>query len=47
LIDGDVAKVMDEALKVIARLTKSQTDVMLPSSATSMWAPRRMHTTRR
>jgi aspartyl-tRNA(Asn)/glutamyl-tRNA(Gln) amidotransferase subunit A len=31
LIDADVAKVMDEALKVIARLTKSQTDVMLPS----------------
>jgi len=30
LLDADVAKVVDEALKVIAKLTKSMSDTMLP-----------------
>ena len=32
LLDADVAKVVDDALKVIATLTRSMTDVMLPST---------------
>jgi aspartyl-tRNA(Asn)/glutamyl-tRNA(Gln) amidotransferase subunit A len=32
LLDADVAKVVDEALRVLAKLTKSMTDTMLPST---------------
>jgi aspartyl-tRNA(Asn)/glutamyl-tRNA(Gln) amidotransferase subunit A len=32
LIDADVAKAMEEALRVLAKLTKSQSDVTLPST---------------
>jgi aspartyl-tRNA(Asn)/glutamyl-tRNA(Gln) amidotransferase subunit A len=32
LLDADVARVVDEALKVVARLTKSMSDTMLPST---------------
>jgi aspartyl-tRNA(Asn)/glutamyl-tRNA(Gln) amidotransferase subunit A len=32
LIDADVAKVIDEALRVVAKLTRSMTDTMLPST---------------
>ena len=32
LLDADVAKVVDDALKVIAKLTKSMSDTMLPST---------------
>ncbi len=32
LLDADVARVVDEALKVVARLTKSMSDTMLPTT---------------
>jgi aspartyl-tRNA(Asn)/glutamyl-tRNA(Gln) amidotransferase subunit A len=32
LLDADVARVIDDALKVLAKLTKSMTDTMLPST---------------
>ncbi len=32
LLDADVAKVVDEALRVLAKLTRSMTDTMLPST---------------
>jgi aspartyl-tRNA(Asn)/glutamyl-tRNA(Gln) amidotransferase subunit A len=32
LLDADVAKVVDDALKVLAKLTKSMSDTMLPST---------------
>ena len=32
LLDADVAKVIDDALRVIAKLTKGMTDTMLPST---------------
>ena len=32
LLDGDVARVVDDALRVVARLTKGMTDTMLPST---------------
>jgi Asp-tRNA(Asn)/Glu-tRNA(Gln) amidotransferase A subunit family amidase len=32
LLDADVAKVIDDALRVLAKLTKSMTDTMLPST---------------
>jgi aspartyl-tRNA(Asn)/glutamyl-tRNA(Gln) amidotransferase subunit A len=32
LLDADVAKVVDEALRVLAKLTKSMTDTLLPST---------------
>jgi aspartyl-tRNA(Asn)/glutamyl-tRNA(Gln) amidotransferase subunit A len=32
LLDGDVARVVDDALRVVAKLTRSMTDTMLPST---------------
>ena len=32
LLDGDVARVVDDALRVVAKLTKGMTDTMLPST---------------
>src|SRR6267143_1469739 len=47
LLDADVAKVVDDALRVVGKLTRSVTDTMLPSTGTSLSAPRHTRTTKR